>query len=167
MNLQSHPLLKYNHINLLLLLAPLGLLGFGYYLQFAKELEPCPMCMTQRFIYMGLVFIAFVSLFNSQSRGYRRTFAALGGILAIVGLGVASRQVWLQHLPADQVPACGPGFNYIVDSFPLLEAIEIMFKGNGNCAEVVWTFLGLSIPEWSLMAFAGFVTLNIFQLARK
>ena len=167
MNLQSHPLLKYNHINLLLLLAPLGLLGFGYYLQFAKELEPCPMCMTQRFIYMGLVFIAFVSLFNSQSRGYRRTFASLGGILAIVGLGVASRQVWLQHLPADQVPACGPGFNYIVDSFPLLEAIEIMFKGNGNCAEVVWTFLGLSIPEWSLMAFAGFVTPNLFQLARK
>ncbi len=159
--------LSYRQTSLLIFLAPSLLLGFGYYLQFVKELEPCPLCMTQRICFYLVAIIAFIALFNKSSVIYQRITASLGTIASITGFGVAGRQIWLQHLPEDQVPACGPGFNYIIESFPVLEAIEIMFRGNGNCAEVVWQFLGLSIPEWAFICFLGLIGLNILQLVRK
>lgn len=167
MTLSDHPVLKPLHINLAMFLTVAGMLGFGYYLQFVKDLEPCPLCMTQRFAFMAVGALAFIGLFNSNSAPYRRATSGLGAIAALIGLAVACRQIWLQNLPEDQVPACGPGFGYIVDTFPLLEAIEIMFKGNGNCAEVSWTFIGLSIPYWAALAFVGYAALNFFQLLRK
>ena len=159
--------LSYRQTNLLIFLAPALLLGFGYYLQFVKGLEPCPLCMTQRICFYLIGIFALIAVFNRSSIIFQRVTASLGAIACITGLAVAGRQLWLQHLPEDQVPACGPGFNYIIENFPLLEAVEIMFRGNGNCAEVVWQFLGLSIPGWAFIAFTGLLTLNIIQLFRK
>ena len=88
-------------------------------------------------------------------------------LAAITGLGVAGRQLWLQSLPEDQVPACGPSFEYVIESFPILEAVEIMFRGNGNCAVVDWTFLGVSIAGWSFAAFLALFAITLWQLLRR
>ena len=84
-----------------------------------------------------------------------RLYAGLGFLFAAGGFGVAARQVWLQHLPPDQVPACGPDLFFMVENFPLTRTLQNLFKGSGQCAEVTWRFLGLSIAEWSLLCFAG------------
>ena len=89
------------------------------------------------------------------------TYTALVLIVAAAGAGVAGRHVWLQNLPADQVPACGPGFDYIIDSFPLSEALALIFTGSGECATIDWQFLGLSMPAWVLIAV---VPLGVFGI---
>lgn len=159
--------LSYRHINLVLLLVPAGLLAFGYYLQFIEGLEPCPLCMTQRIAFYGIAIIALLAIITPQRLFWQHFLAALSALVALVGAGVASRQLWLQSLPEDQVPACGPGFDFIIDTFPLSEAIAIMFRGTGSCAEVAWTFLGLSIPGWALLAFCSFFILATIQLFKK
>ena len=159
--------LSYRQTALLIALIPAGLLGFGYYLQYVDGLEPCPLCMTQRICFYLVGIFALASLFNVRSVLYRRTSNALVALSAITGLLVAGRQLWLQSLPEDQVPACGPNFDYIIQTFPLSEAVAIMFKGNGNCAEVDWTFLGLSIAGWAFIAFSGLVLLAVGQIFRK
>lgn len=159
--------LSYRHINLLLLLAPAGLLAFGYYLQFVQELEPCPLCMTQRIAFYGITIIALLAIITPQRMFWQHFLAALSALVALVGAGVAARQLWLQSLPEDQVPACGPSFDFIIDTFPLSEAIAIMFRGSGSCAEVSWTFLSLSIPGWAFITFCGFFILAIAQLFKK
>lgn len=92
----------------------------------------------------------------------RRIYGALTVALGVLGIIVAARHVWLQNLPPDQVPECGPGLAYMLEAFPLTEALELVFKGSGECAEVQWVFLGLSIPGWTLVIFVG---LTLFGLA--
>ena len=84
------------------------------------------------------------------------------GSFAATGAGLAARHVWLQSLPADQVPACGPGLDYIMDAFPLLDALELVFTGSGECAEVNWSFLGLSMPGWTFLWFVALGALALF-----
>ena len=85
---------------------------------------------------------------------------AAGGL---VGAAIAARHVWIQNLPPDQVPECGPTLDYMLEVFPLGEALTMVFTGSGECAEVLWTFLGLSMPAWALLCFLG---LTIVGLAR-
>lgn len=158
--------LSYRQTNLLLFATPAGLLAYGYYLQYVEYQEPCPLCMTQRICFYLVAIFGLLAAFNRRSVLAQRILAGFGFIAAATGLGVASRQLWLQSLPPDQVPACGPGFDYIIQTFPLMEALEIMFRGNGNCAEVTWTFLGLSIAGWAFIAFSGFVALQLVQAFR-
>lgn len=140
---------------LLLFLFTAGLMGFGYYLQYVVGLEPCPLCMTQRvFIVASGLMCLFAAALGARN-GVRRAAGLLVPLLCLAGGGFAGRHVWLQSLPADQVPACGPSVDYLLDNFPLSEALEILLRGNGNCAEVDWTLLGLSIPAWTLLAFIG------------
>lgn len=159
--------LSYRQTAIALVLMPAGLLAYGYYLQFVEGLEPCPLCMTQRICFYLVAFFALLSVFNNRSRIWQWSSNGLLAISALTGLIVAGRQLWLQSLPEDQVPACGPGFEYMIQTFPLLEAISIMFKGNGNCAEVTWTFLGLSIAGWSFICFAGLLVAAAVQLSRR
>ena len=127
-----------------------ALLGYGYYLQYYGELDPCPLCLMQRLAFMALLISSLVAALHGP-RGYGvRVYAALGSLISIAGAAIAGRQVWLQHLPPDQVPQCGPGLDYMLDVLPLFEAIRMMLTGSGECAEVDWTFLGLAIAEWSL-----------------
>lgn len=152
---------------LLIFLACVGLLAVGYYMQYMMGLEPCPLCMTQRVFIMAVGFVALLAfLFNPRALG-RRIFAGLGVLLCIGGGAFSSRQLWLQSLPADQVPACGPSVDYLLENFPLMEALSVMLRGDGNCAEVSWSFLGLSIPGWTLVAFVVLAGLNVWQIARR
>ena len=129
------------------------LLGTGYYLQYFEGQDPCPLCLVQRGFYYGIGAVFLLAAVHG-----RRTiaYAVAAFILAAGGAGVAGRQVWLQHLPPDKVPACGPDLFYMLENFPLARTIEKLFVGSGQCAEVKWRFLGLSIAEWSLAWFAAF-----------
>lgn len=140
---------------LLLFLFTVGLMAFGYYLQYVVGLEPCPLCMTQRVFIVASGLVCLLGALFGAGAGMRRTAGVLVPILCVAGSGFAGRHLWLQSLPADQVPACGPSIDYLLDNFPLSEALEILLRGNGNCAEVDWTLLGLSIPGWTLLAFIG------------
>lgn len=157
----------YRLVNVLGLLACLVAMGFALYLQHVVGLEPCPLCIMQRiavFAAMGVLVIAI--LHNPRAVG-QRVYALFGLLAALFGLGVAGRHVWLQHLPADQVPACGPGLEYMLDVFPLKDALSMVLRGSGECATVDWTFLGFSLAELTLLVFVGLVTLFLFQLLRQ
>ena len=143
-------------------LACLALLGFGYYLQFAQGLDPCPLCILQRAAYLGMGLVCLVAFMHGSAA---RLYSGLALVFALTGAGIAGRQVWLQHLPPERVPECGPGLDFILQAFPLLDALKLIFTGSGECAETVWTFLSLSIAEWSLFWFAGFAAMLVYLLA--
>lgn len=147
--------------------ASAGLMLFALYLQHVVGEHPCPLCITQRVfvILVGLLALA-AALHNPAAIG-RRVWAALTLLAAVGGGIVAGRHVWLQHMPEDQVPACGPGLEYMFQTFPFQQAVQLLFMGDGNCAEVGWTLLGFSIPEWTLLAFAGFAVAALVQLLRQ
>ena len=150
-------------VNLLILLSVIGLLGYALYTQYFLYLEPCPLCMTQRLFYILLGLFALLALAHTSGR---KIYALLGSLSAAAGIATASRQVWLQHLPKEEVPPCGPSLEYMLQTSPLLDTVLTMFKGDGNCAEVVWTFLGFSMGEWSLFCFIGLLLLTLWQLLR-
>jgi len=158
---------SYRTLNLLVVLAVAGLLATGYYMQFVMHLEPCLLCMSQRLCFMGLGLVTLLALLHNPVVVGRRVYGIVGALFALGGLLLATRQLWLQSLPKDQVPACGPGLDYVLETFPFLEAIEIMLRGDGNCAEVDWTFLGLSIAGWSWIWFGGFAGVLLWQALRR
>ena len=135
-----------------------ALLGYGYYAQFHLALDPCPLCIFQRIALIALFVVSLAAAIHAPKgdRG-RRTYGVLATIATLGGILVAGRHVWLQHLPPDQVPACGPGLNYLVDTFPVGEMLRKVFTGSGECADVDWRFAGLSMPEWTLIWFVLFV----------
>lgn len=144
------------------LLSVTGLLGYGYFLQFVEYLDPCPLCLTQRLFYYLIGILALVALFRARHVAWQKVTAALMVLSAIGGIVTAGRQVWLQHLPPEKVPECGPGLQYWIENRPYLQTLQLLFKGDGNCAEVDWLFLGLSIAEWSLGWFIAFVLVGLW-----
>jgi disulfide bond formation protein DsbB len=133
------------------------LLAFGYYLQYARGLEPCPLCLVQRgFFYAVMAVCVAAALHGPRRRGTTTLYALLMLLFAAGGAAAAGRQVWLQHLPPDKVPQCGPDLFFMLDNFPLSRTLKTLISGTGECAVVDWTFLGLSIAEWSLAWFVAF-----------
>ena len=115
-----------------------GMMAYALYAQHVLYLDPCPLCILQRMgvIAVGIVFL-IAALHNPGIRG-GRIYAAIGALFAAAGAGVAGWHVRLQNLPADEVPSCGPGFEYMVDNFPLRDALGMIFQGSGECAETLW-----------------------------
>jgi disulfide bond formation protein DsbB len=138
-----------------------GLVGYALYTQHVDFLEPCPLCIIQRVAYMWIGGVALLAAIHYPRRTGRNVYSWMMVLGASLGTAVAGRHVWMQHLPADLVPECGPGLNYMLDNFPLGETFQSVFFGSGSCAEVKWTFMGLSMPEWSLIWFIG---LGVFTL---
>ena len=133
-----------------------ALLAYGYYLQFHDGLEPCPMCVFQRLCYMGLVVIGALAAIHGPGRTGAIVYGTTATVFALIGGAIAGRQVWLQHLPEDRVPECGPGLEFMLEVYPLAEVIKSALRGTGECAAVDWTFMSLSIAEWSLVWFVIF-----------
>lgn len=148
-------------------LACLSMLLIAGYFQFVEHLDPCPLCILQRLVVLavGVVFL-LGAIHNPVSTG-RRVYGFLLVMFAGIGAALAGRHVWLQQLPEDQVPTCGPGLNFIVENFPLHQAIDMVLRGSGECADVMWTFLGLSIPGWTLVAFIMIMLVGLAQLFGK
>ena len=138
-----------------------ALLGYGYYLQYFDNQDPCPLCLVQRGFYV-LVLVAFtVAALHGPGRTGHLVYCIAASVFALAGAGVATRQVWLQHLPPEQVPPCGPGLYYMLENLAFTRVLEKLFTGSGQCAEVHWTFLGLSIAEWSL---GWFIALALYAI---
>lgn len=138
-----------------------GLFGCAFliisalYMEHRMDMDPCPLCIFQRVSVLAAGLFLLIGILIAGSRTGARICAVLTGLAALSGIGLAGRHVWLQHLPADQVPQCGPGLDYLLDVFPWQEVVSKVLSGSGECAEVSWLFLGLSIPEWTLIAFIG------------
>ncbi|MGH8508969.1 MAG: disulfide bond formation protein B [Gammaproteobacteria bacterium] len=143
-----------------------GSLAFGIYLEIVQGLEPCPLCMIQRLFFASAGCLGILAAVHGPAHTGSRVYSALIGFSALAGGSVAGRQVWLQHLPPDQVPQCGPGFSYLMDTFPMLEALAKILRGSGECAEIGWSFLSLSIAEWALVLFVVLLGICIVQIAR-
>ena len=141
-----------------------GLLVFGLYLQHAVGLEPCPMCIVQRYALLLVALLAGVAA-ASSGRGSRQIGVGLMGTMALGGAFVAARQTWLQWNPPE-VMTCGRDFYGMIESFPLKRAIPMIFKGSGDCSAIDWTFLGLSIANWSFLCFSGIALLALVLLLR-
>ena len=131
-----------------------SLLGFGLYLEHAQGIEPCPLCAFQRMCYIAISLIALASIIHNPSCWMRYIYSSLTLVASLIGVGIAGRQVWLQHLPPELVPECGPGLEYMMEVFPFADAMKMILSGSGECAEVHWTFLSFSIAEWSLVCFS-------------
>ena len=140
-------------------LSGIGMLAFGLYLQHVVGLDPCPMCIVQRYALIGVVLVAVVGW---RLRGWGLTVS--GVLLALVsGFGgfTAARQSWLQWYPPEIV-TCGRDFYGMVENFPINRAIPMIFKGSGDCTKIDWTFLGGSIANWSFLAFVFFTLAGLW-----
>jgi disulfide bond formation protein DsbB len=149
-----------------LLIFSIALLGSAAYLQYIEGLEPCPMCIMQRWALITLCVWSLIAICHNPASIGQRIYGF--GVVLITGTGVAiaGRQVWLQHLPANEVPECGPGFDYLLENFPLKDVLSYVFSGSGECAVIDWTFLGQSLALWSLVAFIFLALVGIFIVLR-
>ena len=128
------------------------LIVYALYAQYVLGLEPCPLCILQRVavIALGLSFL-LLALRPPQRKQSKFLASLLLVIISSGGVGAAARHVWLQNLPPDKVPGCGPGLDFMMANFPLSEALEMVFSGSGECAEISWSFAFLSMPAWALI----------------
>jgi disulfide bond formation protein DsbB len=147
-----------------------GMLAFGLYVQHVEFLDPCPLCVFQR---LALIWIGLVALVACLHGPAGRTGQWIYGVLVslggLAGLGIAGRHLWLQSLPPDRVPDCGMGLNYMLDTLPFRQVLVEVFYGSGECAEIDWTLLGLSMPGWTFLWYAFFTagTIIILTLANR
>jgi disulfide bond formation protein DsbB len=128
-----------------------GIFCSALVLQYFLREDPCPLCMVQRavFVVIGVLFF-IAALHNAKALG-AKIYSVLIALVALSGVGVALRHIWIQHLPKDQVPGCGPGLDFMLKNFPLSEVWQELMHGSGECAEKGWTFLALGLPEWALV----------------
>jgi disulfide bond formation protein DsbB len=142
-------------------------MGFALYAQHILLLDPCPLCVLQRVAVILLGLVLLVAALHDPVGWGRRVYAALVLLAAGGGLAVAGWHWRLQNLPPSEVPACGPGLDYMLDNFPLAEALSMVFKGSGECAEVAWSFLGLSMPAWVVVWMLGLGAAGIWNQLRQ
>ncbi|HTS86480.1 MAG TPA: disulfide bond formation protein B [Usitatibacter sp.] len=138
-----------------------ALIGFAMYLQEQEGLDPCPMCILQRYAFISLGIVALVGAIHGPRGLMLKAYGGLASLIAIAGGGVAIRHTWVQHFPP-KVETCGADLDFIVSSFPLSKALPKIFQGSGSCSTVDWTMLGLSIPEWAILWFAAFLAASVW-----
>lgn len=153
-------------LNLLILSFTLVLLAIAFYMQHGMGLEPCYLCITQRVMFIVVAAITALAALHSPGALGTRVYSGLTLVAALGGAGFAVRQLWLQSLPPERVPACGPPANYLFDAFPLRDALAMLLQGDGSCAEVSWSLLGLSLAGWALLAFIAIGITALAQLLR-
>ena len=160
--------LKYRYVNLALfcLAAAMMLIAF-FFFQKHLALMPCPLCVTQRIFTTVFGVVALIGALHNPAPHKQRIYSTLIALAAIGGASISGRQVYLQFLPEDQVPSCGPTLPYLMEHFPFQDVLGAMFFGEGSCAEVKWQFLGLSIPGWTLVAFLVVIGICVWQFLRK
>ena len=135
------------------LLACCGMLAYALFAQYGLHLDPCPLCILQRVAVLGMGLGFLLLAAHNPGPGWaQRAYLGILFVFAAAGMTVAGRHVWLQNLPPDKVPSCGPGLDYMLDAFPFAEALKMVFTGSGECAAIDWSFIGLSMPAWVLIA---------------
>ena len=132
-----------------------ALYAYALYVQFDLGIEPCPLCIFQRVALIGMAIFFLLGALHGPRGGGRKVYGVLVALSGLAGMAIAGRHIWLQHLPKDEIPSCGPGLNWMLDTFPLSKTLKMVFTGSGECAEINWTFLGFSMPEWTFVCFLG------------
>ncbi len=138
-----------------------ALIGFGFYLQEYKGLEPCPMCILQRYAFVAIGIVALAATVHGPKAFALQVYGALVAVLSIAGGGVAIRHSWLQHFPPAR-ETCGTDLEFLLNAFPLSQAFPKIFAGTGSCSKVDWKTLGLSIPEWALVWYVIFTAVALW-----
>ena len=145
-------------------LACAGMVSYALYVQHFDFLDPCPLCVIQRVVYMWIGAVALLAAIHNPGGIGRWVYGVLLSLGGVVGIAVAGRHIWLQNLPADQVPDCGMGLNYMLETMPFSQVLNEVFYGSGECAEVYWRFLGLSMPTWTFLWYIAFTVGTIIVL---
>ncbi len=159
-------MLNFRTTNTIIFLACAGLIATAYYMEYVLYLDPCPLCMVQRIaVFLTGVTCLAAALHNPRCRG-RMSYSIIQLTFCTIGAAAAGRHVWLQNTPTDKIPECFPGLGAIFEHNSLFDAFAIVIGGTGECGEVLWTFLGLSIPAWVLVAFALFGMAALLQIMR-
>ncbi|HEY0666353.1 MAG TPA: disulfide bond formation protein B [Gallionella sp.] len=144
-----------------------GLIGYALFLQYVEHQDPCPLCMVQRVVFIAILAVFALAAMHGPGRTGERIYAGVIALLSLSGVAVAARHIWIQNLPADKVPACGPGLDYMLETMPLSGVLKQLMHGSGECAAKGWTFLTLGIPEWSLLCYLALGAWAVLVAARK
>ena len=154
-----------NKIFSLLLFACLGLTGVALFFEYFLSLQPCLLCYLQRFCVYFLGLISIIGLVHSKKTLlFFRTYLSIALLSILAGIYFSARQIYLQSLPEELIPNCAPNLIYLLETLPFVDVLFMAIKGDGNCAEVLFSFLGISIPGWLLIAFVIIVTYLIWAL---
>lgn len=148
------------------LLAALAM-AFALFLQHHEGLEPCPLCIFQRLAVIGFGAVALLAFVHGPATRGRRVYSSLQLIAVGWGMAVAIRHVWLQHLPPEQVPSCGPGLDFWLEALPLQAVVSQVFQGSGECAKIDWTLFGVSLPLLTLALLLVMSGSVLWQLLRR
>ncbi len=162
-----HTLLTGKRGYLLCFVLCFGIVALALVIQTTYKLEPCPLCITQRMVFMGLGALFLIAAFIPPANIFKKIFMALQVLTALGGAGVAIRHWYLQANRESMIADCGVGFDYMFENFPLQKAFKLLFRGTGDCAAIDWTFLGLTLPQLGLISFLGFAALAIYLAFRK
>lgn len=152
---------------LLAFIASLLIMAGALYLEHVVGLAPCPLCIVQRVAVIAFGLVCLLAALHGPARLGRRIYAALALLSAAGGAAMAGRQIWLQGVPPDELPACLPSLDYMLEALPFLETLRLLLHGTADCAEITWTLFGMSIAEWSLLAFIGMLLFALYQLLRR
>lgn len=147
-------------------LACAGLLSYGLYVQHVLFIDPCPLCVLQRLAFTWTGAVALLAAIHNPRGVGRLVYGVLLILGAAAGMAIAARHLWLQSLPADRVPDCGMGLNYMLETLPFTQVLSEVLRGSGECANVDWVFLGLSMPGWTFLWYLAFTAGTIFVLLK-
>lgn len=164
--IKIHP--KYysvNALNVYGIIVCAGLLSASAYFQIVMGMQPCPLCIVQRMMLVVIGLLLMLQL-STENVIADRIIGVTAFLAAGIGSVASGRQVWLQFLPADQIPVCGPNLDFMLKNLPITEAFRLLLEGSGDCAVVQWSFLGLSMPEWTLAVFIAYMLMCLINLYR-
>ena len=136
-----------------LTLCVLALLIAIFFMEKYLGLAPCILCIFDRIVIVAMALVFLIATVHNPSTTGHRTYAVVNLVFGIIGIGIASRHIYLQSLSADAIPDCAPDLSYMLDTFPLPKTLSIIFNTSGECAEVTWTFLNMSIAQQTLLLF--------------
>jgi len=148
---------------LVFFLAAIGMISVALFMEYFLELKPCILCYMQRgAVIITAILAAIGFLINPSKLLNYKIFISIISLSIIAGMLLSSRQLYLQSLPAELVPSCAPDIDYLISTLPFLEVVILAFTGDGNCAEVLWTFLGISIPGWVFISLSILISYCLF-----
>ena len=153
-------------IHFAIFLSAVGAMMVAYCFEYAMGLKPCPLCLSQRAVVIIIGLISMISYFHQPSDRVKKWYSVGLGFFALTGIALAGRQLYLQSLPPDKVPACMPDLSYLMDVLPFTEFLSVILNGTGDCAKVTWTFLGRSIAFWTFFMFTGYLSLSVLTFIR-
>jgi len=148
-------MLSKRQVNVAGVIACAGMMAYALYAQYQLNLDPCPLCIFQRLAVIATGAVFLVAAIHNPGAVGSRIYACVLLLTAGAGAFVAGRHVWLQNLPPESVPACGPGLDFMLESFPMLEVLNMVLTGSGECATLDWSLFGLSMPAWVLIGILG------------